>query len=155
MVKKAPKNGEKGPKSDKKFSGRVRAGSNLLFSGPGRVRATAKSPGPVRAGVDHRPLLATSLPVARLGLGEPSSSNARAGAKAASSWLWLDEPSAPYGGAGGPAEARVMEPPSVSPTWRAGRWHARRTRRRSWWACTGHSDATSPLRKFFFFQFQK
>ena len=50
--------------------------------------------------------LATSLPVARLGLGEPSSSNARAGAKAASSWLWLDEPSAPYGGAGGPAEAR-------------------------------------------------
>ena len=57
MVKKAPKNGEKGPKSDKKFSGRVRAGSNLLFSGPGRVRATAKSPGPVRAGVDHRPLL--------------------------------------------------------------------------------------------------
>ncbi len=59
MVKKAPKNGEKGPKSDKKFSGRVRAGSNLLFSGPGRVRATAKSPGPVRAGVDHRPLLVT------------------------------------------------------------------------------------------------
>ena len=57
MVKKAPKNGEKGPKSDKKFSGRVRAGSNLLFSGPGRVRATAKSPGPVRAGVDHRPLV--------------------------------------------------------------------------------------------------
>ena len=59
MVKKAPKNGEKGPKSDKKFSGRVRAGSNLLFSGPGRVRATAKSQGPVRAGVDHRPLVLT------------------------------------------------------------------------------------------------
>ena len=59
MVKKAPKNGEKGPKSNKKFSGRVRAGSNLLFSGPGRVRATAKSPGPVRAGVDHRPLVGT------------------------------------------------------------------------------------------------
>ena len=61
MVKKAPKNGEKGPKSDKKFSGRVRAGSNLLFSGPGRVRATAKSPGPVRAGVDHRPLVLWGL----------------------------------------------------------------------------------------------
>ena len=50
-----PKMAKKGPKSEEKKEG------EMAKNGKFWVRATAKTPGPVRAGMDHRPLLSRDM----------------------------------------------------------------------------------------------